>query len=223
MKRKREFVPRMDLSMFESIDVKIRILKEMGRKRMESLTKRNYLMAAKITLVCSVILLMILIFLSIKNIYVQLGMPTGGISHQFLSGLCVISIILSANYLINYRIKDKVIKGVVTGVGVFLLLLMIFINWIPSSNAKFTTFTSPDKKEVFVIKETGYGQLYQLSNSKFFMIHLVDIRTNNGYKPFSNHTYKLEWDSPDKLTILYVSDYMQPDNYEKISVSYQLN
>lgn len=77
--------------MFKNIDVKIRILKEMGRKRMESLTKRHYLRVAKITLVCSVILLMILIFFSTKNIYVQLGMPPGGISHQFLSGLCVIS------------------------------------------------------------------------------------------------------------------------------------
>lgn len=56
--------------------------------------------------------------------------------------------------------------------------------------------------------------------TKLFVIRLAIIRTNNGYKPFSNHAYKLEWESPDKLTIRYVFDYMQPDHYEKISVSY---
>lgn len=174
----------------------------------------------KIILVCSLIFLFILTLLSMNGIYIQLGIPSVGISHQFLNLLFIFTTVFSGVYLINYKQKDKALKGIVAAIGLFLLIIPL-LNWIMSSDAEYITFTSPDKKEKFLIIETGHGELYQLSDSKLFMIHLADINTDDGFKPFTNKAFKLEWEEPNKLFIHYAFDYMEPDKYQKISITYK--
>ena len=62
-------------------------------------------------------------------------------------------------------------------------------------------FSSPDNKEEFVVIDRGYGRLYQLLNSRLYMTYLTDINTDDGYKPFLEGAYKLEWEESYQLII----------------------
>lgn len=96
----------------------------------------------------------------------------------------------------------------------------MLLNGLISSNAEYSTFSSPDKQERFLIIETGHSKIYQLSDAGLFITYVTNVRTDDGYKPFSNDAYHLEWKEPNKLLIQYVFDYMKPNNYEEVSIIY---
>lgn len=179
---------------------------------METIKRNNI---AIIVLSSSIFLLLLLVFLNIKGIYVQIGTPPSGISQKALTIFLIIVIIISSVYLL----KDKGIKGIIIGIGTF----FIFMNILPDvlTGVEYTSFSSPDNEEKFVVIERGIGQLYKVSNSGLYMIFLTDIRTDDGYKPFSDGAYKLEWVSSEKLIIHYAFDYMDKnifDDYREISI-----
>ncbi|PLR75283.1 hypothetical protein CU633_21910 [Bacillus sp. V3-13] len=182
-------------------------------------TKKGKNMAI-IVVICSIFLLLVLTFFNTKGIYIQIGTPPFGINHQAVAiSLLIVAIISIINLL-----KDKVIKGIFFGIGVFFIL----VNMLPGllTGVNYTTFSSPDNQHKFVVIEKGIGQLYQLSDSGLFMTHITDIHTDDGYKPFSNGAFKLEWISSDRLIIHYAFDYMDEniyDDYRKVSVQYKGN
>ncbi|ALC83511.1 MULTISPECIES: hypothetical protein [Bacillus] len=173
-----------------------------------------------VSLILSLFFLLISYLFTMKGIYIQFGTPAKGINHQFLNGLFIITTVVSGVYLINYKQKDKVIRGIVIGIGSFIFALVL-LNGLEYYDAEYTTFSSPDSQESFLIIETGHGEIYQLSNSGLFMTHLTNIRTDDGYKPFLNGAYQLEWKEPNELLIKYVFDYMEPNNFQEVTVTYK--
>jgi hypothetical protein len=53
------------------------------------------------------------------------------------------------------------------------------------------------------------------------MTHLTDIRTDDGFKPFSDGAYQLEWKKTNELLVKYVFYYMSPENYHEVTVTYK--
>ncbi|MGD7043073.1 hypothetical protein [Jeotgalibacillus proteolyticus] len=182
---------------------------------MKNSNRKESIKMASITLATSVLLLFTLLALQINGVSVYIGAPPVGISHNVISNLLIIVAIASFTHLF----KDRVIKAVI-------IVLAIFFIGIPSLpnllfEKEYTTFSSPDNQEEFVVVERGYGRLYQLSNLGLYMTYLTDIETDNGYKPFSNGSYKLEWEEPNRLTIQYRFDNISDSLSKDISINYK--
>ncbi|MGD6843538.1 hypothetical protein ACQCVH_13580 [Bacillus infantis] len=133
-----------------------------------------------------------------------------------MSNLLIIVAIVSLIYFFN----DKGIKGIIIALGVFFILVPSLPNLL--IEAEYTRFSSPDNKEEFIVIERGYGRLYQLSNSKLFMTYLTSINTDDGYKPFSDSAYKLEWEEPNQLIIHYKFDSTLDSLSKKVSTRYKV-
>jgi hypothetical protein len=162
----------------------------------------------------SVFLLLILLVMDTKGIYLQLGPPFRGISHRTISILLIIAAVISAVYLL----KDKGMKWMAIGVGFFFILLTSVPNLV--TETKYTTFSSPDQSEKFVVIEKGYAKLYQISDSGLFMTTLTKFDTDRGHKPFSEGAYELEWVSPDTVIINYAFDYKRATDFKTIELQY---
>ncbi|MBT2681954.1 hypothetical protein J7E38_23620 [Bacillus sp. ISL-35] len=180
---------------------------------MDKSNTKEFLKVAIITFITSILLLFTLLTLSINDVFVHIGTPPNGISHLALSNLLIIVAIVSLIYLFN----DKGIKGMIIAIGVFFIILLS----LPSLlfEAEYTKFSSPDSKEEFVVID---GRLYQLSNSRLYMTYLNSISTDDGYRPFSDGAYKLEWEEPNQLIIHYKFDPMSDSLNKEISIKYKV-
>lgn len=167
---------------------------------------------AFIVLGASILLLLILLYMDTKGVYVQLGPPSSGISHTTLGIWLIIAAVGSAMYML----KDLGMRLIVIGIGLFFILIISSSNLF--AEIKYTTFSSPDQSEKFVVIEKGYAMLYQISDSGLFMTALTKFDTDRGYKPFSEEAYELEWVSPNKLIIDYAYDYKR--DFKTIEVQY---
>ncbi|KML42153.1 hypothetical protein LIS77_24225 [Cytobacillus firmus] len=183
---------------------------------MEKSNTKEFLKVAIITFIISILLLFALLTLQINGIFVQIGTPPNGISHQAIRNLLIIVAIVSLIYLFN----DRGIKGIIIAIGVFFIIVPSLPNLL--TEAEYTRFSSPDNKEEFVVIERGYGRLYQLSNSRLYMTYLTSINTDDGYKPFSDSAYKLEWEEPNQLIIYFKFDYMSDSLSKEISTKYRV-
>lgn len=182
---------------------------------MDKRRKKTFSKLALILFTLSIILLFLLLLLQFNGVYILLGTPPRGISNQTLINLLILTKVISLTYLM----KDKVLKGLVIVVGAFFILLsFLFISLIETD---YTFFSSPNNQKNFVMVERGYGSLYQLSESKMYMVHLANSQTNNGYKPFSEGAYKLEWKEANRLVVHYQFDYMHNVLNRKIETHYK--
>ncbi|PLR70674.1 hypothetical protein [Bacillus sp. UMB0728] len=183
---------------------------------MEKSNTKEFLKVAIITFITSILLLFAFLTLQINGVFVQIGIPPNGISHQALSNLLIIMAIVSLIYLFD----DRGIKGIIIAIGVFFIIVASLPNLL--IEAEYTRFSSPDNKEEFIVIERGHGRLYQLSNSRLFMTYLTSINTDDGYKPFSDSAYKLEWEEPNQLIIHYKFDSTLDSLSEKVSTRYKV-
>ncbi|WP_079478909.1 hypothetical protein [Halobacillus salinus] len=181
---------------------------------MEKKNKKEFYKVAISALLASSVLLFTLLILHTNGVLIQIGKPSNGISHQVLSNSLLIVATVSLVYIVN----DRVIKGVFIAVGA----LLILVPTIPSllTDTEYVEFSSPDNNEEFVVMERGYGTLYQLSDSGLYMTYLTDFDTDDGYKPFSEGAYELEWREPDQLIIRYKFDYMSGSLDKEVSIDY---
>ncbi|MCL9638419.1 hypothetical protein L2095_27430 [Bacillus zanthoxyli] len=149
------------------------------------------------------ILLKIIIFvLNSSGIYVQGTNFSQGIVNLTINTLILLSIIR----IVMYKLKDNVLK-ILTVILATFLIVSNFSWWlIIDSDAKYTTFYSPNKNEEFVFKETRHSEVYQLSKFKLLSKKLADVRGDDGYKMFYENKYKLEWMDHNKLKIHYLFD-----------------
>ncbi|WP_080846281.1 hypothetical protein [Cytobacillus gottheilii] len=182
---------------------------------MEKSNTKEFSKVAIITFITSILFLFSLLTLQINGVFVQIGTPPNGISHQALSNLLIMLAIVSLIYLFN----DRGIKGIIIAVGVFFIIVPSLPNLL--IEAEYTRFSSPDNKEEFIVIERGYGRLYQLSNSRLYMTYLTSINTDDGYKAFSDSAYKLEWEEPNQLIIHYKFDSTLDSLSEKVSTRYK--
>lgn len=111
-------------------------------------------------------------------------------------------------------VKDNVIRGVIIGIGLFFILIISLP--VLLFETEYTYFSSPDNQEEFVVIERGVGKLYKLSDSRFYKTYITDIGTDDGYKPFADGAFELEWrTSPKELIIHYAFNYMNENNTDK--------
>ncbi|KOS60265.1 hypothetical protein FJQ98_11405 [Lysinibacillus agricola] len=89
----------------------------------------------------SVSILLLMVFLSMKEIYLQIGFPPGGIPHYLLKCLFIFSTCISGIYLIHSKFRNK---GD-TAIAAFFSLAITFVYGLLSSEAKYTAFTSHRK------------------------------------------------------------------------------
>lgn len=168
-------------------------------------------------LISSILFLILFYFLKSWGIYVQLGTPPQGVSLRVLFILLTIVATVSGLYLS----KDKILNICIGALCSFIIFSNLFSWWLFDSNAVYTIFSSLDKNEHFLVVETGYGTLYQLSSSGLFMTKLAVIRTDDGYKPISEGAYRLVWREQNKLIINYAFDYTAPNEYRKMNIEYK--
>lgn len=160
-----------------------------------------------ISFILSLALLFILFVLTTEGINIQIGIPPNGISHRILSFLLIIIAVIS----LVCMVKDNVIRVVIIGIGVFFILVI----YLPIFFLEYTHFSSTDNQEHFVVIEGGVGKLYKISDSGIYMNHITDFETDDGYKPFADGAYELEWNSPNELIIYYAFGYTSKDELDK--------
>lgn len=169
----------------------------------------------------SVSILLLMLFLSMKGIYLQIGLPPAGIPHYLLKCLFIFSTCISGIYVIHSKFRNKGDTAIAVFFS-FFILAFTGVYGLLSSDANYTTFSSPNNKETFVVVETGHGEIYHMSNTRLFMRHLVNIGTDDGYDPFSEGAYQLKWNEPNKLVIRYAFDYMTPNDYsQEVTIIYK--
>ena len=169
----------------------------------------------------NITLLLIIYFLTTKGIFIQIGVP--GLQHHYINGIFLFSALISGILLIHYKFHDKGL----TFIAIFLSLFISFFVMMYGLlifDAKYTTFSSPNKQVHFVVIETGHGDIYQMSNTGLFITHLASIRTDDGFQPFNKGAYRLEWKSGNTLMIKYGFYAQSPlKDYHEMTVTYYLH
>ncbi|WP_445480580.1 hypothetical protein ACULLL_10705 [Lysinibacillus irui] len=172
-------------------------------------------------LIFSVSILLFMLFLSTKGIYLHIGLPPAGIPHYLLKYLFIFSTCISGIYIIHYKFRNKGDTAIAVFFSFFILAFTLVYGLL-SSGAKYTIFSSPNNQESFVVVETGHGEIYQMSNTRLFMKHLVNISTDDGFDPFSEGAYQLKWNKPNEFVIRYAFDYMTPNDYsQEVTIKYK--
>lgn len=92
--------------------------------------------------------------------------------------------------------------------GGFIVLAVLFVClWVGFiTEPRYYVYHSPNQQDTIVIKEeafllAGYGSMYVKENA-FFMKRVEGYSTDDGYRPFQNDDYQLEW-GEDEVTVTY--------------------
>ena len=136
-------------------------------------------------------------------------------SQGIISILVVISIICFAVFLSRFlwRLKtkgriDKFLYWFLQVSGGFIVLAILFFSLLIGfiTEPRYYVYHSPDQKDTIAIEEeafllAGYGNVYVMENA-FFMKQAGNYTTDDGYRPFMNNDFRLEW-GEDEVTIIY--------------------
>ncbi|GAB1786740.1 hypothetical protein [Priestia megaterium] len=178
--------------------------------------ERNFVLTLLIC-VLGILLKIIIFVLNSNGMYVQ----GTNFSQDVIDLTINIIILLSVTRMVMYKLKDKVLKALTVVFAIF-LIGSNFCWWlIIDSDAKYTTFYSPNKDEDFVVKETRHSEVYQLSKFKLLSKKLVDISGDDGYRMFYENKYELEWMDHNKLKIHYLFDPISSNDYKDVTITYK--
>ncbi|MGY4795505.1 hypothetical protein ACVNNN_10900 [Lysinibacillus fusiformis] len=169
-----------------------------------------------ICFIFSVSILLLILFLGTKGIYLQIGFPPGGIHSYQIKCLLIILILISSVYLIQHLFHNLIMTTIATINNCFIFSAILIIYVLHLGDVDYTTFSSPKNQENFVVVERGFGELYQMSKTGLFMKYLANVHTDDGYRPFSEGAYQLNWKEPNTLVIRHAFDYMSPNSYTQI-------
>ena len=191
----------------------------MGGYKMSIKSKRKFRLMIMCFILCISILL-IIYSLSKKGIYLQIGTPPGGIRSYQINCLLIVLLLISGVYLLHYTFYKLVITVISTIVACFIFSALLIIYFLHLADVDYTTFSSPDNKEHFVVVERYYGEIFQLSDNRIFMTYLGTTESD-GNKPFLQGAYHLNWKSSDELIIDY--SVTPPSNFssKQITVKYK--
>lgn len=178
--------------------------------------ERNFILTVLIC-VLGIILKIIIFVLNSSGIYVQGTNFSQGIINLTINALILLSIIR----IIMCKLKDNVLKTITVIFATFFILSNFSWWLIIDSDAKYTTFYSPNKNKEFVVKETRHSEVYQLSKFKLLSKKLVNVSGDDGYRMFYETKYKLEWMDHNKLKIHYLFDPINPNDYKDVTIKYK--
>ena len=136
-------------------------------------------------------------------------------SQGIMSVSVMISVVCLAVFLslFLWRMKGKgqihaLLYWFVQVSGGFIVLAVLFVClWVGFiTEPRYYVYHSPNQQDTIVIKEeafllAGYGSIYVKENA-FFMKRAGDYTTDDGYRPFQNDDYQLEW-GEDEVTVTY--------------------
>jgi len=136
-------------------------------------------------------------------------------SQGIMSVSLAISIVCIAVLLSRYLWRSKT-KGQIHAIlywfvqvsGGFIVLAVLFVCLCVGfiTEPRYYVYHSPNQQDTIVIKEeafllAGYGSIYVKENA-FFMKRAEGYSTDDGYRPFQNDDYQLEW-GEDEVTVTY--------------------
>jgi len=122
--------------------------------------------------------------------------------------LDIFSTILIIIICLFYKTKKKMFIVVIKMFIILTLLYSIFTSFFLSASSKYYYFDSPNKIKKIVIEEKawlrgGWSNVYEVVNPVFIRSLPGNIRTDGGYRPFTQNKYKIEWINDYELVIKY--------------------
>lgn len=111
--------------------------------------------------------------------------------------------------IIFFEYFNKTLIKIIYSVIVVIMIPIIILVYVALfSGYKYFTFKSPGKNNTLVIEEktfllSGWSDVYEKKHGIF--IKQIDgvISTDDGFRPFSNDSYKLQWKDEDTAIINY--------------------
>ncbi|WP_404456720.1 hypothetical protein [Oceanobacillus kapialis] len=172
--------------------------------------------SALISLFLSAALLFLMFYLRREGIYVQFGTPPPLIGYTLIENVFIFIAFLSICFLI----KGREIKSFLIAVSFFVIVINSLDHLLikPFWETKYTTLISPDNTANYVVAENGYGRLYKLSESGLYMTFIASTSTDDGYQPFTNDNYEIDWRSSKHFVIHYAFDRMSEEYSREIIV-----
>ncbi|GAQ17872.1 hypothetical protein OPHB3_1809 [Oceanobacillus picturae] len=170
-----------------------------------------------ISLCLSLVLLPLMIYLREIGIYIQFGTPPPFIGHKLIEYILIVNVVISLCFII----KSRSLKSIMVLAGVFVLLARSIFYSFPNPlwETEVTTLVSPDNSFKYIVVETGVGHLYKLSESGLYMTFITTLRTDDGYQPFANDAYKIDWLSSEQFVIHYAFDVSSEEMDKEVTIS----
>jgi len=124
--------------------------------------------------------------------------------------LDIFSNILIISICLFYKTKKKMFIMVIKMFIILTLLYSIITSLFLSASSKYYYFVSPNKINKIVIEEEawlhgGWSNVYEVVNPVFIRSLPGNIRTDDGYRPFTQNEYKIEWKNDFEIIIKYNS------------------
>ncbi len=145
----------------------------------------------------------ILSYLSASHVYIYFNRIVNDEIQQYL--LYIMIIAASIFFIITFKMISL---KIVTFIACIFLILVTFIfsGIFGESDRSYFEFKSPTNK-VVVVEECswllgGWSNVYQKMSSNIIIGLNGNISTDEGYRPFSNHDFNLEW-STNSVNITY--------------------
>lgn len=187
-----------------------------GGYKMRVVNNKKFFRPLIVCFIICISLLFVLLFLGEKGVYLQIGKPPGGIRSYQINCLLVVLLLISSGYLIHYIFNNLIITVFSTIVNCFIFSALLIIYFLHLADVDYTTFSSPDNKEHFVVVERYYSEIFQLSNNGLYMTYLGTAESD-GYKPFLEGAYHLKWKNPNELVIDYSAT--PPSNFSSKQIT----
>lgn len=145
---------------------------------------------------------------SIEN-FMGLELLIFGLNSNVVRAVLAIILLLTPIYIIGSK-KNKILTGVYSIFAVIAIVTMV-IYGVFSMEDKYYYLHSADNKRTLVVEEISvlsYGQsnFYEKKYGIFIKSLNNVITTDNGYRPFSNKEYKVNWVDENTLQIDYDYD-----------------
>lgn len=117
------------------------------------------------------------------------------------------TVIITLGVFLGTTLEGKVTKVVIAIVCVFsVLLISIFSGGLWEADKSYFEYKSPYNKTIIVEECSlllgGWSNVYQKINSNIICRLNGNISTDDGYRPFSNNDFNLEW-SINSVNITY--------------------
>ncbi len=155
--------------------------------------KLIYIILVAILLI-SILCKIVLLCLSSNEVYIYLNRIVNNEIQQYLLYIGIIDL---TTFLILI-LKSKIQKSIITIVCMISLVGISVLNgglWEPDKS--YFEFRSPDNKTIIIEESSwlqgGWSKVYQKINSNIICGLNGNISTDDGYRPFSNNDYAIEW------------------------------
>lgn len=141
----------------------------------------------------------LIIEMTIENLW-GLKLLVFGFNAEFIRLILVLILIMLPVFKANVNPNRwmQAIRCVYTVLTILAALFILFLYMFFISGKKYFYFKNPDKTRTLVVEEcswllAGSSNFYERKYGIFIKYTGESISTDDGFRPFSNNAYKLEW------------------------------